>query len=81
MGPHVNPAGWHPWGPNNDHPENNTRYSESGSTDAAGKPLDVSKRVAWAPQLTAEQAAAYTPEKILAGDDHWNPTAAARSAR
>ncbi len=75
MGPHVNPLGWHPWGPNNDHPENNTRYSEFGSTDAAGQPLDVSKRVAWAPQLTAEQAAIYTPEKILAGTDRWNPTA------
>lgn len=74
MGPHVNPVGWHSWGPNNDHPENNTRYAEFGSTDAQGQPLDVSHRVAWAPQLTAEQAAGYTVEKILAGRDQWNPT-------
>lgn len=30
MGPHVNPAGRHPWGPNNDHPENNTPTRSSG---------------------------------------------------
>jgi pectinesterase len=73
MGPHVNPEGWHPWAQTNVHPENNTRYREFGSVDPQGKPLDVSKRVSWSHQLTAEEAAEYTPEKILAGTDHWNP--------
>ena len=65
---------------NNGHPENQTRYAEFGSTYAQGKPLDVSQRVAWAPQLTAEQAAGYTVEKVLTGQDQWNPAALTETA-
>jgi len=81
MGPHIRAEGWNPWDrPNNKnvHPEETTRYSEFGSTDLAGKPLDLSKRVRWAHQLTADEAAQYTIETVLGGDDHWQPAAAAR---
>ena len=75
MGPHIRSEGWHPWNvKDNVHPEQNTRYSEFASTDLDGKPLDVSKRVAWSHQLSGDEAAQFTVQKILAGEDHWNPT-------
>jgi pectinesterase len=75
MGPQIAAAGWHPWdATKNVKPEENTRYSEMGSMDADGKPLDVSGRVAWAKQLSADEAAKLSIAAILAGSDAWNPT-------
>ncbi|MBC7782416.1 MAG: pectin esterase [Burkholderiales bacterium] len=76
MGPHIRAEGWHPWDAKNTSPQDNTRYSEYASTDAEGKPLDISKRVAWSNQLTAEQAAEYTVLNVLKGEDNWDPTSA-----
>jgi pectinesterase len=73
MGAHIRPEGWNQWDrPNNPNtnPAENTRYFEFASTDLEGKPLDVSKRVPWSHQLTAEQAAQYTIDHVL-GD--WSP--------
>jgi pectinesterase len=76
MGPHINPAGWHPWDEKaNTSPGEHSRYAEFGSMDQAGKPLDVSRRVAWSHQLSADEASKLTPEALLAGADHWNPLA------
>ncbi len=73
MGPHIGAAGWSPWDPKNDHPENNTRYREYRSTDLEGKPLDVSGRVKWATQLSDEDAKDFAIENVLRGEDNWKP--------
>jgi pectinesterase len=82
IGPHIRPEGWNQWDrPNNPNtqPAKTARYSEYGSVDADGKPIDVSTRVPWSHQLTAEQAAELTVQKVLAGSDNWNPTKAEQS--
>lgn len=64
----VRPEGWHNWGkPAN---EQTARYAEHGNT---GNGADTAKRVPWAKQLAAEQAATLTAEKVLAGNDGWSP--------
>jgi len=77
MGPHISPKGWHPWDAANTDPSKNTRYSEYASTDLDGKPLDISKRVAWSHQLTQDEADKITVESVLGGTDQWNPAAPA----
>ncbi len=67
----IAPAGWHNW--NKPEAEATVRYAEFGSKTPDGEPIDVSQRVAWAKKLSAEEAAAYTVERVLAGDDGWNP--------
>jgi pectinesterase len=69
----VRPEGWHNWGKPD--AEMTTFYAESGST---GEGAASKTRVPWAKPLTSEQAAALTPERVLAGSDSWNPTKAAR---
>ena len=64
----IRPAGWHNWS----HPEREktARYAECGSTGPGADPV---ARVKWARPLTADEAAELTPEKVLAGNDGWNP--------
>ncbi|HEY7090086.1 MAG TPA: pectinesterase family protein [Tepidisphaeraceae bacterium] len=72
MGPHINPAGWHPWdAEKNTQPGDTTRFAEFGSTDLDGKELDLSKRVDWAKQLSVAEAAKLTVQSPLSG---WDPT-------
>lgn len=79
MGSHINPQGWHPWDvQKNTSPDTTTRYAEFGSMDLNGQPLDLSKRVSWSKQLTAEDAAKLTAKGILAGSDGWDPTESSR---
>jgi pectinesterase len=79
MGPHINPKGWHPWDQEkNTDPGSVTSYGEFGSTDAEGKPLDVSQRVTWAYPIAEGDVAKYTIEKVLSGDDHWDPMTAGK---
>ena len=76
IGPHISLAGWHPWdAKNNLQPEKNTRYSEYKNVDPSGKPIDTSQCASWSHQLSDEEAEKYTVEKLLGGDDHWNPAA------
>lgn len=65
----VRAEGWHNWG--KPKAEQTTFYAEYGSTGPGAN--DVA-RVKWAKPLTAEHAAALTPQKVLAGTDGWNPT-------
>jgi pectinesterase len=61
IGSHIQPAGWSNWsGTGRD---KTAYYAEYGNT---GPGADVSQRVAWSHQLSAEEAAQYTTEKILA---------------
>lgn len=81
MGPHIRPEGWNPWdrpGNPNKNPASNTRYSEFGSTDLSGKPLDVSKRVDWSRQLSEAEARKITLDTVLGGEDRWNPAKESR---
>lgn len=64
----VRAEGWHNW--NKPEAERTAFYAEFGSTGAGASP---STRVRWARSLTAEQVAAFTPEKVLGGADGWNP--------
>lgn len=70
----VRAAGWLNWNanellPNNmkndGNPTRDTRYAEFNSMDSSGNPLDVSQRVYWSHQLTADQAADYTVANIF----------------
>ncbi len=65
----VRPEGWHNW--NKPDAEHTTFYGEFGST---GPGAAAAKRVPWAHPLTAAEAAALTPGKVLAGSDGWDPT-------
>ena len=72
MGPHVIAAGWNPWdAANNTNPDATTRYSEFGSMDANGAPLNTSGRVSWADPMTAQQAANYTLTNIFGPASFW----------
>lgn len=64
----VNPAGWNNWG--KPYAEKVTNYAEFNSTGPGATP---DKRVKWAKQLTAAQAAKYTVAAVLGGSDHWDP--------
>lgn len=66
----VRPEGWHNWGKPD--AEQTTFYAEFGST---GPGANEAARVKWARPLTATEAAALTPAKVLAGHDGWNPAA------
>jgi pectinesterase len=67
----IAPEGWNNWGkPDN---EKTVRYAEYNSRTLDGKPVDLSKRVSWAKQLNAEEAAQYTISKVLGDIDNWNP--------
>jgi pectinesterase len=70
MSENVQKAGWDNW--KLPEREKTARYAEYGST---GPGANADARVKWAKQLTADEAAAITPEKVLAGSDGWNPLA------
>jgi pectinesterase len=72
MGPLINPAGWSPWGGSTNH--QTAYYAEYNSRDLAGNPLDVSQRVSWSHQLSAQEAEAFSKEKWLMG---WEPALSA----
>jgi pectin methylesterase-like acyl-CoA thioesterase/acetyl esterase/lipase len=61
----VRPEGWHNW--NKPQAEISTYYAEFPA---------VASRVPWAKTLSAAEAAALTPAKVLAADDGWNPSSA-----
>lgn len=70
MGAHISPKGWNNW--NRASNEKTARYAEFQSSGPGG---DVSKRVPWSHQLSAEQASQITIEHVLGGTDGWNPLA------
>ena len=68
----VPAAGWQVTGTQTER----LRFEEYQSTDASGKPLEVSQRLPASKQLTAEEAAPLLDAtKVLAGSDGWNPKA------
>jgi pectinesterase len=71
IGSHVQAGGWNPWDAKNANPAGDSRFAEFASTDSDGKPLDLSGRVAWSHQLTADQAAQFTAANVLGPADYW----------
>lgn len=69
----LDPAGWSAWNAH-DTAAPLAFYAEYNNT---GPGANTSQRVPWSHQLTAKQAAAFTPETFLRGSDHWNPVAEA----
>ena len=69
LGAHIRPEGWHNW--NKPVAEKTSFYAEYSNY---GQGADVSQRVKWSHQLTKKQAAEWTVENVLKGDDGWNPT-------
>lgn len=64
----IRPEGWHNWGKAEN--EKTARFFEYLSSGPGAKP---SARVDWSTQLTDQEAAAFTVENILRGNDAWNP--------
>lgn len=64
----VKPEGWHNW--DKLQAEKTAYYAEYQSKGEGASP---EKRVAWAKQLTENEAKKYTIENVLGGKDHWNP--------
>lgn len=64
----IRPEGWNDW----KKPDvgKTVFYAESAST---GEGAHAEARAPWSHQLTAEEAEAYTPGKVLGGADHWDP--------
>lgn len=68
IGDHIRPAGWHNWG--NVENEETARYVEYNNS---GPGANTDSRVLWSKVLTEEEAAKYTVENVLKGNDGWNP--------
>ncbi|TYP78982.1 pectinesterase family protein [Paenibacillus methanolicus] len=68
LGSHITPEGWNNWGNANN--EKTARYGEFASYGPGANPKS---RFSWTKQLTAEEAAVYASDNLLAGSDQWNP--------
>ncbi len=68
IAPVVHAAGWDNW--KKPQAEKTTFYAEYQSTGPGAKPME---RATWSRQLTAEEVAALSREKVLGGADGWNP--------
>jgi pectin methylesterase-like acyl-CoA thioesterase len=67
MDAHIRATGWHEWYEGR---SKTARFSEYLSYGEGG---NASLRYSWSKQLTAEEAAAYTIQAVLGGNDGWNP--------
>ncbi len=65
----VRPQGWNDW--NKPEAHTATRYAEFNSTGAGA---NSTNRPDWTKQLSATEAKKITVEKVLGGNDGWNPT-------
>lgn len=64
----IKPEGWHNW--NKPHAEGTVNYAEFKSTGPGASEL----RVKWARKLTKEETENFSVEKVLGGNDDWDPT-------
>ncbi len=56
LGNHIKPEGWSEWSNNN---HLSAHFSEFGSVNPDGSPVDVSNRVSWSSQLTSQEVDDY----------------------
>lgn len=64
----LSPQGWMEWPANTPDPKT-TFYAEFESSGPGAQP---GERVPWSHQLNEREAAAFAPERFLAGPDHWD---------
>ena len=62
----VRAEGWNDW----KKPHATIRYAEFNSTGAGASPTN---RAEWSKQLSADEAKNITAERVLGGNDNWNP--------
>lgn len=65
---HIKSEGWHNW--NKQDAETQSFFAEYGNT---GEGADLSNRAAFSHSLNSEEAANYTRQAVLSGEDHWTP--------
>lgn len=65
----IKPEGWHNW--NKPHAEATVFYAEY---ENYGPGALTHERVSWSRQLTAEEARELTLDRVLGGNDQWDPT-------
>ncbi|MDG0792160.1 pectinesterase family protein [Cohnella ginsengisoli] len=68
LGGHIAPEGWSIW--NEAESLRDVEFAEFGS---CGPGADGGSRVGWSKRLTREEAAAYSVQRVLAGNDGWDP--------
>ncbi len=68
MEEHICPLGWHDWNKSDAH--DTVLFAEYGST---GKGAVPKARAPFSRQLTEKEAAHFSKEKVLAGNDNWMP--------
>jgi pectinesterase len=69
LGDHIKPEGWQKWR-KDDETDKTARYAEYRCT---GPGANRAGRLPWTKELSDEQAAQLTVEKLLAGTDGWKP--------
>ncbi len=70
MANHIQPAGWREWLPGQTHSIDTATYSEFGSTGPGAHP---GERDPHTKILTAGEAARFSPDVFLRGEDNWSP--------
>ena len=65
---HICPEGWHDW--NKPAARKTAFYAEYGSYGASG---DIGRRPEWIKRLSDSDSLGFTKERVLAGNDGWNP--------
>jgi hypothetical protein len=70
MGAHIEPAGWREWHPGETHNLYTVFNAEYNST---GPGANAAARDPHSHQLTPAEAANYSTQKVLAGDDQMGP--------
>jgi pectinesterase len=68
MSASIRPQGWENW--RDPAREKTARFAEYHSS---GPGFDSAARVKWARQLTDAEAKEFTVDKVVGGQDHWNP--------
>jgi pectinesterase len=68
MGAHIHPAGWAKWRREKHH--ETCRYAEYGSTGPGASP---DTRCSFSRQLTFAEMLQYSVNKVLGGEDGWDP--------
>lgn len=68
LGEHIHPAGWFDWNKKDAH--DTIFYAEYHSTGLGASPTT---RAPYSKQLTDTELIHYSREKVLAGNDHWQP--------
>lgn len=71
LGEHIKDEGWHDWNKADAH--DTIFYAEYNNTGAGAEAAALGKRASFSKQLTTEEAKDFTKEKVLAGNDGWNP--------